>query len=88
MEGVHLGFGIKDSLLPQSGVIGRNSFIIQCCAQSQTKLIVLASQSPVLNSIEHFRALLKRHLNKFATPPRGIQELWERVCSIYPNFNE
>ena len=21
-------------------------------------------------------------------PPRGIQESWERVCSVYPNFNE
>ena len=27
-------------------------------------------------------------LNKFTTTPRGIQELWERVCLVYLNFNE
>ena len=27
-------------------------------------------------------------LNKFMTPLRGIKELWEHVCSTYPNFSE
>jgi hypothetical protein len=36
----------------------------------------------------HFSALLKQRLNEFTTPPRGIQQLWERICSVYPNFNE
>ena len=27
-------------------------------------------------------------LNEFMTPPKGIQELWERVYSMYPNFSE
>ena len=41
-----------------------------------------------LNPIEHFWALMKERLNKFMTPSKGIQELWERVCSIYPSFIE
>jgi hypothetical protein len=41
-----------------------------------------------LNPMEHFWALLKRRLNEFSTPPRGIEELWERVCSVCSSLGE
>ena len=37
------------------------------------------SSSPNLNPIEHLWAHLKRVLAKYPDPPRGINELWERV---------
>jgi transposase len=37
------------------------------------------SQSPDLNPIEHLWAHLKRQLNKYESPPKGMLELWERV---------
>jgi hypothetical protein len=36
-------------------------------------------QSPDLNPIEHLWAHLKRQLNKYDSPPKGILELWDRV---------
>ena len=50
--------------------------------------------SPVACSIIIFEShgafwvLLKRCLNEFSTPLRGIEELWERVCIVYSNFSE
>ncbi len=41
------------------------------------------SQSPDLNPIEHMWAQVKRSLNKFETPPKGILELWERIQSVW-----
>ena len=37
------------------------------------------AQSPDLNPIEHLWAHLKRRLNEYGQPPKGMQELWERV---------
>ena len=45
-------------------------------------------QSLDLKHFEHLWALLKRCLDEFSTPSRGIQELWERVCLVCPNFSE
>jgi transposase len=36
-------------------------------------------QSPDLNPMEHLWAHLKRQLNKYESPPKGILELWERI---------
>ena len=65
------------------------SKIVQEWLASQPfQLLQWHAQSLDLNPIEHFRALLKQRLNEFTTPPRGIQEFWECVCSIYPNCSE
>jgi transposase len=37
------------------------------------------AQSPDLNPIEHLWSEVKRKLNKFSSPPKGILELWERI---------
>lgn len=37
------------------------------------------SQSPDLNPIEHLWAHLKKQLNKYESPPKGMLELWERI---------
>jgi hypothetical protein len=40
-----------------------------------------------LNPIEYFLAIIKQRLRQVTTRPRGFQELWENVCSIYPSFD-
>lgn len=41
------------------------------------------AQSPDLNPIEHLWSEVKRKLNKFESPPKGILELWERIQRIW-----
>ena len=43
-------------------------------------------QSPDLNPIEHLWNHLKRKLGEYEEPPRGIQELWERVQKEWDNI--
>ena len=38
------------------------------------------AQSPDINPIEHLWELLKRRLNKYEEPPKGVYELWDRVA--------
>ena len=65
------------------------SKIVQEWLASQPfQLIQWHAQFIDLNPMEHLWALLKWRLNGFVIPPRSIQELWERVCSMCPNFNE
>lgn len=40
------------------------------------------SQSRDLNPIEHVWTLMKRKLNKYPTPAKGMLRLWERVCNL------
>lgn len=41
------------------------------------------AQSPDLNPIENLWSQVKRSLNYFATPPKGMLELWERIEKIW-----
>ena len=41
------------------------------------------AQSPDLNPIEHLWSEVKRKLNKFESPPKGLLELWERIESVW-----
>ena len=52
------------------------------------QLLLWLAQFSDLNPIEQLWAFLKQCLNEFTTPPKDIQELWEYVCSVYPNFNK
>jgi len=36
-----------------------------------------------LNPIEHLWSEVKRRLNKFDSPPKGMLELWERIEKIW-----
>ena len=37
------------------------------------------AQSPDMNPIEHVWAIVKRRLNQYESPAKGMLELWERV---------
>ena len=37
------------------------------------------AQSPDLNPIENLWSNLKRRLNQYESPPKGVLELWERI---------
>ena len=63
------------------------SKIVQEWLASQPfQLLQWHAQSPNLNPIEHFWALLKHRLNKPTTPPRGIQEYGSVCVQCIPIF--
>jgi hypothetical protein len=43
------------------------------------QVLAWPAQSPDINPIEHLWVHLKKALNKYPTPPKGVHELWERV---------
>jgi transposase len=47
------------------------------------KIMEWPPQSPDLNPIENMWQLLKIRLNEFETPPKGVQELYERVTKVW-----
>lgn len=52
------------------------------------KVLDWPSQSPDLNPIEHLWALLKRRLNQYASAPKGMLELWERIETEWNKITE
>ena len=52
-------------------------------SEQEFKTLEWPAQSPDLNPIEHLWAEVKRRLNKYDSPPKGVIELWERVQLIW-----
>ena len=52
-------------------------------SEQEFDTLIWPAQSPDLNPIEHMWAEVKRRLNKFNEPPKGVLDLWERIQSIW-----
>ena len=44
------------------------------------QVLVWPAQSPDINPIEHLWVHLKRKFLEYPSPPKGVQELWDRVA--------
>ncbi len=51
------------------------------------QVLVLPPQSPDLNFIEHLWVHIKKRLQKYPIPPKGVHELWERVEKEWNNIS-
>ena len=51
------------------------------------QVLVWPPQSPDLNPIEHLWVHIKRRLQKYPIPPKGVHELWERVEKEWNNIS-
>jgi hypothetical protein len=47
-----------------------------------------AAQSPNLNPIEHLWSILKKRLNAYDTPAKGMWELWERAVKEWDDMRQ
>ena len=52
------------------------------------KTMIWPSQSPDLNPIEHLWAHVKRKLNQYESPARGMNELWERIEEVWNEIDQ
>ena len=57
----------------------RATSVQEWLANQSFEVLEWPSQSPDLNPIEHLWAHLKRQLNTYESPSKGMLELWERV---------
>lgn len=51
------------------------------------EVMLWPAQSPDLNPIEHLWAHVKRKLNQFQTPAKGMLELWERIQQVWNDID-
>lgn len=47
------------------------------------KVMIWPAQSPDLNPIEHLWAKIKKDLNRYSSPPKGMHELYQRIEEVY-----
>ena len=52
---------------------------LKCFQELGLRVLSWPANSPDLNPIEHLWFILKRRLNDYPEPPKGMLELWERV---------
>ena len=57
-------------------------------AGQQFQVLLWPAQSPDMNPIEHLWAHLKRQLNTYESPPKGMLELWERVQAEWDKIDK
>lgn len=53
---------------------------IQWFEDNNIQVLAWPAQSPDINPIEHLWVHLKKQMNQYSIPPRGVHELWERVA--------
>ena len=52
------------------------------------QLLDWPAQSPDLNPIEHLWSILKKRLNAYDTPAKGMRELWERAVKEWDDMRK
>jgi len=60
---------------------------IQWFEDNNIQVLPWTAQSPDINPIEHLWVHLKKKLNEYPTPPKGVHELWERVAEEWNKIN-
>ncbi len=50
--------------------------------ENSIKVLDWPAQSPDMNPIEHLWQHLKQQLAQYKEPPKGVQELWERIEKV------
>ena len=56
--------------------------VMEYLSKQDYQVMQWPSQSPDLNLIENMWSLLKRRLNEYSSPPKGMNELHERVQEV------
>ena len=76
----HYGLEVEEIIFQHDNDSKHTSRVARKCFQELgLRLLSWPANSPDLNPIEHLWDHLKRKLNEYPEPPKGILELWERV---------